>query len=70
MVRRSRPVGTTVVMDAPEHASPKPTPNGVARRYWAEIYAGVPVDDGGRPRRKVRPVQVRKVGGRADQRGR
>jgi len=59
-----------VGMDGPEHASPKPTPNGVARRYWAEIYAGVPVDDGGRPRRKARAERVRKVGGRTERRGR
>jgi hypothetical protein len=57
-------------MDAPEHASPKPVPNAVARRYWAEIYAGVPVDDGERRRRKARAVRVRTVAGRTERRGR
>jgi hypothetical protein len=56
-------------MDA-EHASPKPVPNAVARRYWAEIYAGVPVDDGERRRRKPRAVRVRTVAGRTERRGR
>jgi hypothetical protein len=61
-------VGTTVGMDVPGHASRKPAPNAVARRYWAEVYAGVVVYDGERPRRKARAVRVRTVAGRAERR--
>jgi len=34
-------------------------PNAVARRYWAEILAGVPADDGGEDRRRRRARAVR-----------
>lgn len=37
-----------------------PEPNALARRYWAEIFAGVPADDGGeRRRRRARAVRMR-----------
>lgn len=34
-------------------------PNVLARRYWAEILAGVPADDGGEDRRRRRARAVR-----------
>ena len=34
-------------------------PNALARRYWAEIFAGVPADDGGEDRRRHRASAVR-----------
>jgi hypothetical protein len=34
-------------------------PNALARRYWAEIFAGVPADDGGEDRRRRRARAVR-----------
>jgi len=34
-------------------------PNALARRYWAEILAGVSADDGGEDRRRRRARAVR-----------